>query len=162
MGSIAPNNNYKKVILKNISEEFGQTFSHEYWYSQFAKEFDVDIDKEILDESCNFEWIQKYNNSHIQFILTKPFEQVWAIFGAYEILDNTDYDNLYEFTKNLGCSKQGLVFFEIHRKAGHYETVSPLLQEIWDKDPEAVKLGFEFIFEHQLQMWERLNSSLME
>jgi Iron-containing redox enzyme len=160
LGSFAPTKQYKQVVIDNLWEEFGQTISHEQWYYKFASEFGVDCKREILEEKYNYQWVKDYNEEHIRFILTKPFEQVWSIFGAYEALDNIDYDNLYKLAQNLSSTKQGLVFFDIHRRAGHFETISPLLQTIWDKDPESVKLGFEFIFEHQLQMWQNLGDEL--
>jgi hypothetical protein len=161
LGSSAPTREYKQVVIDNLWEEFGQTISHEHWYYKFASEFGADCKKEILEEKYNYQWIKDYNEEHIKFILTKPFEQVWGIFGAYEALDNIDYNNLYRLAENLGSIKQGLVFFEIHRRAGHYETVSALLQQIWDKDLEGVKVGFDFIFEHQLQMWEKLGEEIL-
>jgi Iron-containing redox enzyme len=162
LGSLAPNKEYKQVVIDNLWEEFGQTISHEQWYYKFADEFGVDCKQGILEERHNSQWIANYNEEHVRFILTRPFEQVWAIFGAYESLDNIDYNNLYELAQNLGSTKPGLVFFEIHRRAGHFETVSPLLQQIWDKDPQAVMTGFEFIFQHQLQMWERLGEEIVK
>jgi hypothetical protein len=150
------------VVIDNLWEEFGQTISHEQWYYKFADEFGVDCKKEILDEKYNYQWIKDYNEEHIQFILTKPFEQVWAIFGAYEALDKIDYNILYQLAENLGSTKQGLVFFEIHHRAEHFETISPLLQQIWDKDPQTVMTGFEFIFQHQLQMWEKLGEEIVK
>jgi Iron-containing redox enzyme len=156
IGSIAPSKQYKDVILKNISEEFGQTLSHETWYCEFAQQFDVDIKSEILDEKNNFDWIRDFNKTHLRFALTQDFNLVWAAFGAYEKLDNDDYDNLYNLACNIGSSKRGLVFFDIHRHVEHYESVDPLLRNIWENNPETVKKGFEFIANHQLAMWERL------
>jgi hypothetical protein len=161
LGSLAPSREYKQVVIDNIWEEFGQTISHEQWYYKFANEFGVDCKQEILEEKHNSQCIEDYNEEHIKFILTKPFEQVWSIFGAYEMLDNSDYQNLYKLAENLGSSKQDLVFFDIHRRAGHFETVSPLLQQIWDKDSESVKAGFEFILNHQLQMWKDLSEKVL-
>lgn len=43
VGSYCPSKAHKDVVLKNLSEEFGQTLSHEDWYLEFAKQFDVDI-----------------------------------------------------------------------------------------------------------------------
>jgi hypothetical protein len=92
----------------------------------------------------------------------EDFELAWSAFGAYEKLDNVDYDNLYNFAISLGSSKKGLVFFDIHRHVEHYENIDPLLQTIWDKNPELVRKGFEFIGNHQLAMWSRLGEYLQK
>jgi len=53
----------------------------------------------------------------------------------------------------MGANGKGMTFFRVHQNAGHYDTTSKLLEEIWEKDPQSVKVGFEFIAEHQLKMW---------
>ncbi len=160
IGSISPSKAYKDVILKNISEEFGHTLSHEDWYLEFANDFGVDIKSEILKPKHNFDWVQGFNDSHLEYILKQDFELAWSAFGAYEKLDNADYDNLYNLAVNLGSSKKGLVFFDIHRNVEHYESIDPLLQIIWDKNPAIVQKGFEFIGDHQLKMWANLGEYL--
>ena len=160
LGSISPSKPYKDVIIKNISEEFGHTLSHEDWYLEFAADFDVDLKSEILKPKFNFDWVQGFNDAHLDYILISDFDLAWSAFGAYEKLDNADYDNLYNLAVNLGSSKRGLVFFDIHRNVEHYEAIDPLLQLIWDRDPEIVKQGFEFIGEHQINMWNRLGEYL--
>jgi Iron-containing redox enzyme len=160
IGSIAKSKPYKDIILKNISEEFGQTLSHEEWYFEFAADFGVDIRAEILSQKYNFDWVKEFCDAHLKFILMEDFELAWSAFGAYEKLDNVDYDNLYNFAVGLDSSKKGLVFFDIHRHVEHYENIDPLLQTIWNKKPELVKKSFEFIGNHQLVMWDRLGEHL--
>lgn len=162
LGSIATSYEYKKVVLENYAEEFGRKTSHEKLYNSFAEEFEVDINKEILEPKHNFQWVQDYNNQHIKLILTEKFEKAWALFGAYEKLDNIDYENLYHLAANLGSTKKGLVFFNVHRNAGHFDTVSPLLNQIWEEGQESVEECFKFIANHQLKMWQNLYEEIVK
>lgn len=158
LGSTAPNLEYKKIILENIEEEFGgKSVSHEQLYFKFAKEFEVNIIEEILNPKFNVRFIQDFNQNHLKFVLKQPWPAVWSAVCAYEALDNIDYKNLYTLAQTIGTSKSGLGFFRIHMVAQHFEHASILLQEIWDKDQNAVKVAFEFIAENQLEMFVELD-----
>ena len=160
-GSLAPNLEYKKIILENIGEEFGgRSTSHEQLYFRFTREFNIDINEEILNPKYNLAYLQNYNHNHLDYFLNKPWENVWSAFCAFEALDNIDYSNTYETAKSFGTSKSGLGFFRIHMVAQHFEHASKLLQEIWDKDQNAVKVAFEFIAENQLQMFKELDQQI--
>ncbi len=157
LGSTAPTPDYKKVILENVIEEFGQgSVSHDQLYMRFAKDCGVDIIPEILSEASNVEFIRKFNHNFLNLTLIKPWEVVWATFSAYEMLDKVDYNNLVNLVQGWELSNQGMTFFKIHAIATHYETTEELLQKIWDKNPQAVKDEFQFILENQLGMWKRL------
>jgi Iron-containing redox enzyme len=156
MGSTAPNKEYKKVIMGNITEEFGSVKSHEQWFFEFAKEFGVDCNSEILHETHNHDWVKEYNNGHIEYILSNNWDKTWSLFSMYEMLDNTDYSNLYYLASNIGSTKKGLVFFEIHRNASHYDNCNDLLQKVWDKNPDDVVEACNFVLDYQCKMWERL------
>jgi len=154
LGSFAPNNDFKKVILGNIEEEFGgKGPTHEKLYFDFARSFGIDILDEMISEEHNFEFIKQFNQNHINFIVKEPWNTKWSAFSAYERLDNVDYTNLGLLAESMGANGKGMTFFRVHQNAGHYDTTSKLLEEIWEKDPQSVKVGFEFIAEHQLKMW---------
>jgi len=134
LGSLAPSFEYKKVVLQNITEEFGGKKSHENLYWDFAKELGG---------------------------YSKMGGAVWAAFSAYEKQDNLDYSKLYELAKNFEISEKGLFFFKIHTQVQHFETTENLLQKCWESDREAVKAGFEFIKRVQMKVWQGLSEEVL-
>jgi hypothetical protein len=160
IGSLAPDVKYRKVALGNITEEFGVSVSHEQWYLVFAAAHDVDLKAEIINEKYNLDFIKTYNKGHIDYIVNQDFDLAWSAFSAYEKLDNVDYPALQKFAENMGTATNALTFFRIHANGNHYDNTSPLLQEIWDRDPQKVMTGFEFVATHQLAMWDSLSYEL--
>ncbi|MEN9561708.1 MAG: hypothetical protein RIQ56_981 [Candidatus Parcubacteria bacterium] len=170
LGSRAQSKEQKEVILDNIRDEFGigadgvSRFSHEQLYWHFADAVGVNTDaiirEEILGEKTNLPFIKEFNQGHLEWIMTKPWDYVWGAFSAYERLDNLDYENLYRLAVRLGVSGKALVFYEVHREVEHYESATPLLEAIWDRDPDAVRAGFDFIGQHQLSMWRHMNDAI--
>jgi len=172
LGSISPSKECKEVILANIKDEFGicadgvSRFSHEQLYWNFAEAVGLDkntlIREEVLAEATNLPFIREFNEGHLDYILTQPWNYVWAAFSAYERLDNLDYENLYRLAVRLGVSGKALVFYEVHREVEHYEAATPLLEEIWRRNPDAVRGGFEFIASHQIKVWQRMSDAVLE
>jgi len=161
VGSLSPNKEFKDIVLQNITEEFnGKAPSHDQLYMQFAREFGIDTTKEILSEANYHDFARKFNRGHLKFVLTKPWNQIWSAFSSFERLDNIDYKLLLGLAQKLGTSKNGLVFFKVHTVVQHFESTSKLLEEIWEKDPQSVKKGFEFIAQNQLEMWRELGKEL--
>ena len=170
LGSKSPSKACKEVILDNIRDEFGigadgvSRSSHEQLYWHFAEAVGLDTDaiirEEILGEATNLPFIREFNQGHLEYILTRPWDDVWAAFSAYERLDNLDYENLYRLAVRLGVSGKALVFYEVHREVEHYEAATPLLQDIWERNPDAVRTGFEFIADHQLKMWRQMSDAV--
>ena len=170
LGSKSPSKACKEVILDNIRDEFGigadgvSRSSHEQLYWHFAEAVGLDTDaiirEEILGEATNLPFIREFNQGHLEYILTRPWDDVWAAFSAYERLDNLDYENLYRLAVRLGVSGKALVFHEVHREVEHYEAATPLLQDIWERNPDAVRTGFEFIADHQLKMWRQMSDAV--
>jgi len=157
LGGFAPNNNFKKVILGNVEEELGgRGPAHEKLYLDFGQGFGVDILEEVLLEKYNFEFVKQFNQNHINFIVKEPWNSKWGAFSAYEKLDNVDYTNLLSLAKEMKTGSRSLIFFKVHQVADHFESTSKLLEEIWEKDPQSVKKGFEFIAQNQLEMWREL------
>ena len=161
LGSLAPSFEYKKVVLQNITEEFGGKKSHENLYWDFASELGVDIQSEVLDQTNNLKYIQDFDFSHKKWVISQKWESVWAAFSAYEKQDNLDYTKLYDVAKEFGISDKALFFFKIHSQVQHFETTENLLQKCWDSDPEAVKSGFEFIKSAQMKAWKGLSDEIL-
>jgi len=161
LGSRAPDEKFKKIILGNISEEFGGSKrSHEELYILFAKDFEVDITSEIISEEHNVPFIKGFNNGHIAWLLKHDFKRQWSAFSAYEKLDNIDYENLFRLAVLFGTKGKALTFFEVHRSVEHYEATSEYLQAMWNEDRNAITSAFTFIGNHQLELWSNVSSEL--
>jgi DNA-dependent RNA polymerase auxiliary subunit epsilon len=160
IGSLAPNVEYRKVALANITEEFGISMSHEQWYIEFAAAHNVDLRAEIIEKKYNAEFIKTYNKGHIDYILNHNFDLVWSVFSAYEKLDNFDYPSLQTFATNIGTNGKALTFFRIHSSGNRYDSTSNLLQESWERDPKIVIQAFKFVANHQLMLWNDLYDTL--
>ena len=153
----------KKVILENISEEFGRQKSHEQMYFDFANSLEVElIQSEVLDETSNVSFIKEFNQSHLEFILNNQGSSAWAAFSAYEALDNLDYVNLLSLVSNWNLGSKAMTFYKVHAIAAHHQTTESILQKIWEDDQESVKKSFTFIAGHQLKMWQNLYNQITE
>ncbi len=157
MGNHAPDSKTKKIIVTNISEEFGGNYgSHEQLYFHFAESLGVNIHQEIIDETNYDDYIVQFNKGHLNWLRQHDWISCLAAFSAYEHLDNIDYTLLSLLANNIGASKKGMAFFKIHEKVRHFEPLSDLLLEAWNNSPEKIKEGFYFIGQHQLNMWRNL------
>ncbi|MEI6728974.1 MAG: iron-containing redox enzyme family protein [bacterium] len=158
----APDNRYKKIVLANISEEFGgQLDSHEELYWEFCKALNVNISEEILNPKFNLKFTELFNQTHLEFILKENWPAAWAAFAAYERLDNIDYANLKNLALKFDLPAKALKFFEVHTKVTHFEKTEPLLSNLYLENFDEVKKGFEFISKHQIQMWKNLSESVL-
>lgn len=161
MGNFAPNIETKNVILKNISEEFGEArLSHEQLYFDFSVALQADIQQEIVTEENYTEFARKFNKGHIQWLLEHSWNEKQAAFSAYERLDNIDYPHLLRLATSFNLPKKALLFFEVHTKVEHFDVTEPFLKAIWDKDPQSIFNGFSFIYSHQLKMWHNLSNTI--
>lgn len=157
MGNYAPNEAAKNIFLKNIGEEFGESRrSHEQLYINFATALNVDIPDEIIKEKHYTKFARSFNKGHIQWLLEHNWNEKLSAFAAYERLDNVDYPQLLKLANSFSLDDQALLFFEVHTKVEHYEAAEGLLNEIWATEPQSVKNGFTFIYNHQIIMWEHL------
>ncbi len=163
LGSLAPNKDYREIVLQNYADEFGRSVSHEQLYWDFAGKLGVDVKHEILYESSNYEFIRDFNHNHLEWLLTKNWTSCWAAFSAYEAMDNIDYENLYKLALSFGFKEndKAMVFFKIHLVANHFNTTLELLEEVWQTDTESVKVGFEFIRVNQLRLFTAMSEYLM-
>lgn len=158
----APSSKFKKIILANISEEFGgQLDSHEQLYWNFASSVGIDIVNEILDPRYSYEFAEEFNFAHLKFILEQNWSSAWAAFAAYERLDNIDYVNLKNLALKFNPPSKALDFFEVHTKVIHFEKTEPLLNDLYLENFTEVKKGFEFISKHQIQMWKDLSECVL-
>jgi hypothetical protein len=151
----------KAIILENIAEEFGGIgYSHEQLYYNFAKSVGADLNNEIIKEENYLPFIRKFNQGHLEWLQSHNLESRLAAFSAYERLDNIDYVILRDLAKSLNVKGKGLIFFNVHAKAGHFDRVSSYLVMVWNIDCNSVKKAFSFIGAHQLQMWETLSNKI--
>lgn len=161
VASSAPSADYRKVLLDNIADEMGgldpSHVSHEQLFLNFALTLDLDFADELKTEENYMPFLKKFNGGHIQKLLNSNWNEMWALFSAYELLDNADYTNLYVLAKNIGVSGEDLTFFGVHRDGDHFGDTFKLLEEVWSNNTETVKTNFEFIANHQLEMWEKMS-----
>ncbi|MBI4784553.1 MAG: iron-containing redox enzyme family protein [Oscillatoriophycideae cyanobacterium NC_groundwater_1537_Pr4_S-0.65um_50_18] len=155
----------KQLILENINEEFGgMGRSHEQFYYEFAEALQVhDLVDEVVYQTTHLPFIRLYNQEHLQWLAERRHtpDALFAAFAAYEKLDNPDYENLYQLGLKFQLSQRGLIFFDVHRTVQHFEASVDLLQPIWDANPEVVQSAFEFIGQHQLDMWRQLSQHVI-
>ncbi len=161
MGNIAPDKEAKHVIVQNIMEEFGENgFSHERLYYEFAKSLSVDLSNEITKHQYYLPFIQEFNKGHLEWLQNHDWTGCLSAFSAYERLDNVDYVSLLALAKGLGTSRLGLTFFQVHVHVKHFDNTLNLLSDMWKAKPEKVKDGFNFIQNHQLNMWKKLSENV--
>lgn len=161
VGSLAETWEQKRVVLANIEDEFGGNGrSHEQLYFDFGSQFKLNLFDELAGERSNLDFLKGFNHGHIQWLARHGANHRWAAFSAYETLDNVDYENLYQLAMRFGATGSGLTFFKVHRGIGHYDVAKPILQEIWRADAKAVESGFNFIGQHQLQLWRNLGEEI--
>ncbi|KTD41646.1 iron-containing redox enzyme family protein [Legionella parisiensis] len=152
----------KKIILENIHEELGigSRFSHEMLFERFAKECDVDIHDEIINETHYVPFAKNFNKTHLQWLSEHDEEERVAAFAAYERLDNLDYTYLLQMGDSIRLSKHAKTFFKVHAYVTHFNSTLELIQPIWEKNPDKIVRAFHFIYTHQQQMWRNLSHHL--
>lgn len=164
MASLAPSADYRSVVIRNITDELGgmrpADLSHEQLFFRFAEELDPDIRDEPRVEGHNLPFLRAFNEGHIKALLNADWDGKWAIFSAYELLDNTDYNNLSWLAESMGLSGEALVFFDVHRNGDHFGETFQLLEGVWAKDPQKVRTAFDFIGTHQIKMWREMSDTL--
>jgi len=163
LGNQAPNDKAKQQIIYNIEEEFGgNNPSHEELYFRFADSLGLDIRDEFITDEHHLPFIKKFNTEHLKWLDNHDWISKWSAFSAYERLDNIDYANLLNLAKSLGAKENGLVFFIIHNKADHFDRTYHGLEDAWNLSKENVKQAFQFIGEHQINMWKLLSEATSE
>ncbi|AHE67287.1 iron-containing redox enzyme family protein [Legionella oakridgensis] len=152
----------KDIILKNIQEELGSKgrASHEQLYAQFAEECGVNIHDEIVNKTHYLLFARQFNQEHLRWLSQHDKHSHLAAFSAYERLDNIDYSLLTEFARSLNLSEKAMKFFKVHRYVKHFEPTVDQLAGIWQSSPETVQEAFNFIYSHQLEMWQTLSNTL--
>ena len=165
LGSWAPDEKYKKIILGSVESEFGGTNpSHDQLFWQFRESVDqipnATTAFNFLDYGQGVNIAEKVNDKYNLFFLSKKsWISKWAAFVALERLDSIEYSIFYKFAKKVFSNKKNadLTFFEVHANADHFELLMPSLQEMWDTSPDEVRRGFEFIQKTQLGLWNSVN-----
>jgi pyrroloquinoline quinone (PQQ) biosynthesis protein C len=152
----------KNLLLQNLDGEFGgDKKSHDRLYLDFAMSHGIDLSKEPLEENFYLQFAKNYNDNHIRFILNQSFEACWGMFSAYEYLDNEDYSNLYNLSKKFTAEKD-LVFFKVHMNANHFASTLQILEKVYLLNPNEVELGFDFVMNTQLEMWQELSGYILK
>lgn len=163
MGNHAPDEFSKNAFIGNIREEFGgKLHSHEQLYYRFAEFFDVDIKQEIIEKATYEPYIRQFNHGHLKWLHENDWPRNFAAFSAYEFLDNIDYKRLSSLALNMGCSKRSMGFFIVHVHAEHFEPLYKSLIGLWQQSPETIREGFDFICNHQINMWKTLSDRVFE
>ncbi len=157
LGNQAPERRYKEIVLKNIADELSlDSRSHEALFFQFSDELGINLRSEYIEGKYNLPVIKAYNKEHLLWLNTHSWSACFAAFSAYERLDNLDYTNLLKLIKGFNLSKKAEIFFVMHRQIEHFGVTLQIVNELWDTNREEVIAGFNFIAEHQINIWEIL------
>lgn len=86
-------------------------------------------------------WIKKYFNEikSINLFDRAPVYQQYIL--------------LWKLAKSLEISNKSMLFFKMHMYANHFKTTEDKLSSVWQQEPEKVKNAYEFIANHQIDMW---------
>jgi hypothetical protein len=159
----APNKEAKDIILANIAEESGgDRLSHEQLFDCFARQFSVDLNVEWIEQTHYLPFVKAFNQGHLIWLRKHDWASRFSAFSAYERLDNIDYPRLRQLAKNIGCDRQGLIFFDVHVKVAHFEPTLEMVEEIWQQEPLKVKKAFDFIYQSQLKVWQALSDDILK
>lgn len=120
----------------------------------------MSISDEIINETHYLPFAKQFNKDHLSWLAGHDEEERFAAFAAYERLDNIDYPHLTEFAASLGISSKGLAFFRVHSHVEHFSSTLEKLLPLWEPACEKIKNAFDFIYSHQLQMWQRLSEEI--
>lgn len=158
------NDKIKKIVLYNIQEELGlgAKLSHEELYALFAKECQVDIHDEVINETNYLSFVKDFNKEHLKWLSQHDTDEKLAAFSAYERLDNLDYHYLSKFAGSLKLSKIAMTFFKAHIHVEHFESTLENLIPIWHSAKDKVKKSFDFIYTHQYKIWQQLSAMMEE
>lgn len=161
LGNHSEDSFVKELVLKNIAEEFNYSSrSHEQMYFDFAKNLEVDVSDEFVNQINYPDSIKAFNKGHVSWLKNNDHNSRLAAFSAYEKLDNVDYMSLLKLAEVLGATRRGLVFFKVHAKVEHFQTTENYLKEIWIRDKDKVVNAFSFIAAHQLKMWSSIHDEV--
>lgn len=161
LGNHASDKRTKDIILQNIKEEFNSSAaSHEQMYFDFAKNLNVSIEDEFAEQISYLPFLKEFDKGHLRWLKNHDEDCRFAAFSAYEKLDNIDYVNLLNLAQSIGAVRKGITFFKIHAQAKHFDTTEEYLNQIWEKNSEAVKKAFTFIGDHQIDMWQKLSETI--
>ncbi len=164
IANFTDNEEVKTIIVDNIREELGTNnrVSHEQLYAEFANCCGVDVQDEIINKTNYLPFVKQYNKDHIVWLQAHNNNCRLAAFAAYERLDNIDYEYLYKLSEAMKLSKSAKTFFKVHTLVEHFEPTITLLEKKWVENPNEVKEAFDFIYSHQLNMWQQLSNYLFD
>lgn len=162
IANFAPDDTTRNIILNNIKEELGSKnqLSHEKLYGYFAQECGVDILDELVNQTHYLPFARQFNQRHLSWLAAHDAEAQIAAFAAYERLDNIDYLYLTNCASSLNISSKGMIFFKIHAQVAHFSAVIEKLLPIWQDSNDKIIDAFDFIYSHQLHMWQKLSDTI--
>jgi pyrroloquinoline quinone (PQQ) biosynthesis protein C len=162
LGNVAPDSKSKQMILNNIKDEFGgeRGFSHEQLYLNFAESMGVDLTNEFIDPQYYLPFLKDYNQGHLQWLHNHDWHHQLSSYAAYERLDRIDYLNLKTVAQAMGATGKAMTFFNVHIYVKHYEEAEAVYYDVWQIDPKAVKAGFKFISNHQMEIWRKMSNAI--
>ncbi|MAT72862.1 MAG: hypothetical protein CMJ58_25560 [Planctomycetaceae bacterium] len=160
LGNLAPHDEFKLLVVRNIQEEFGIPGgrSHEQLYLEFARSLGVDLTHELASESSYTDYAREFNVGHIEWLASQPWPAQFAAFAAYERLDNLDYPILHRLAAKFADE---VLFFSVHCEVGHFDALQVHLSRFWQQSAKTVVEAFEFISRHQIKMWRALSSDIL-
>lgn len=153
----------RKVLLANMRDELGAIGSgrmpHEHLFERFAAVFDVSLSDHDL-ETAYEPFLETFNRGHLDWIAAHDDDSNWAMFSAYELLDNVDYRKLRTLAETIGARDDALEFFTVHASSAHFDATDRELQRAWKRDESKIRAAFEFVAEHQLRMWKGISDAV--
>ncbi len=172
--AFAPSQAYKQALLSNLMEETGVSkdgtnmVSHDELYNISARAVGVEMIQSIHRGRTKTPYGKEFNEKFSAWIIEqlavygaeKGWNRIWAAVEAYEKLDNVDYPAFLELAKSFGLTGEALVFFDIHVSVEHYEHGEKLLEDVWERDPDSVRAGFQFIEDIQLTALRALSDDI--
>ena len=147
-------------LAKNLIEELGgkNGISHNQLYRNFLTCAGIASEQELKEP----DFAARFNQSWETFCRTSSVAEALSAIAIYEIFDKPDYKLLLNVMKNAGIPKQGLIFFQVHSAAEHFEMFEDIISwlMIQDGGEKAFINGRNFVFETQKRMWLDLLESL--
>ncbi len=143
-------------LAGNLAEELGgfKTASHNALYRDFLSEAGVPTEKGLRQPRFTI----RFNRHWEHFCAKAPFPEALAAIAVYEVLDQPDYALLLGLMRGAGVGKRGLVFFEVHAHAKHFDLFEGSMSQLWksSKGRGALHKAAHFVNSTQGMMWNGL------
>lgn len=147
-------------LAKNLYEELGGKSgqSHNQLYRDFLTA--VGSQESMLKTEPAF--ARQFNQTWETHCRQAPLEEALCAIAIYEAFDIPDYQLLLRVMKGANVSQRGLLFFQVHAVANHFEMFEDIVS--WLRNQEGGESIFnrarEFVFETHTEMLRGLVASL--